>query len=546
MLKRIYRLFSKSQRRRALRVCATVVLRSILDFAGVAALVPVIFLIAQHLGSDRRTILLLCCGVMAFIMLKDSAVYLIVRGQIRFQTDLFRDISRRMYVNYYRRGMAFLKSKSSVQLAYEVNGIAQIFSQSVMGSLMALGADIVLVSMISLALIIWKPAMGALVFLIFVPSAWFYSMAVKKRVRLLGDNNIKAQRAQSRNVTESFRGYAELEIAGAFPSSLATFDRNIDQIVNNRRSLDIYRLVPSFISEVGFVCGLMALVAFGGDDPLFTGGVFAMAAFRVIPSVRNALNSWATLQNCSFSVDVVEKGLESKDDAIYGADVAPVEFSRGLEVKELGFSFADGRNLLQSLSFAVLPGERIGIKGRSGSGKSTLFNLLLGFLRPTSGSILIDGQELDGVNRRAWHKTLGYVPQEIFIADGSLAQNIALGTGEPDRERVMEVLGQVRLREWAESLEEGLDTDLGEYGNRISGGQKQRIGIARALYKGARVLFFDEATSSLDSETEAEINDALRELSESHRELTMVIIAHRESSLRFCDRIINLDDLHPE
>ena len=542
MLKRIFSLFSRRRRRQAAWIAVTVFIRSLLDFVGVAALVPVIFLIARHLGSDRRIILLLCCAVMLFVMLKDVAVYFLVKVQTKFQTDLFRDFSRRMFVNYYRRGMMFLKSESSARLAYQVNGIAMIFSQSIMGALLSLAGEIVLVACLSVALVIWKPAMGGIIFAIFVPAAFAYSLAVKKKIKALGDSSLKAQRAQSRNVIETFRGYAELEIAGAFSTSLNSFDSNLSQITKNRITLDLYRLMPSFISEVGFIGGLMALVAFAGDDPLFTAGVFAMAAFKIIPSVRGALNNWATIQNHSSAIDIVEQGVRENNDACYDSDVPPLPFARGLVANRLGFSYPDGKVLFRNLSFTISPGERIGIKGRSGAGKSTLFNLLLGFFRPTEGEILIDDQPLRGENRRAWHNTLGYVPQEIFIIDGSLAQNIALGDENIDRDKVMHILSQVQLREWAEALPEGIDTNLGEYGSRLSGGQKQRIGIARALYKGATVLFFDEATSSLDSATEKEINRALKQLSDTHSELTMIIIAHRESSLQFCSRIINLDE----
>lgn len=542
MIKRILSLFSKKHRKQAIWIAVSVLFRSLLDFVGVAALVPVIFLIARKLGSDQRIILLLCVAVMLFVALKNWIVYLLTRHQIKFQTDVYNEFSRRMYVNYYRRGMTFLKSKSSVQLAYEVNGIALIFSQSVMGSLLAMAGEIALILMMSLALVIWKPMMGGLIFLIFVPAAFAYSSSVRKKIRQIGNESIKAQRAQSRNVTETFRGYAELEIADAFGSSLETFDRNMEKITKNRLALDLYRLMPTFISEIGFVAALMALVAFGGSDPLFTGGVFAMAAFRIIPSLRGALNHWALLQNNAFSIEVVEQGLDQKDDAEYDKNILPIDFNKGLTVDNLEFSFPDGKKLFSNLSFNITPGQRFGIKGESGSGKSTLFNLLLGFLYPTQGTISLDGEELKGNNRKAWHKTVGYVPQEIFIVDGSLAQNVALGIENIDRERVLRILEQVKLKEWALSLPEGIDTNLGEYGNRISGGQKQRIGIARALYKGARVLFFDEATSSLDSNTESEINKELEELSENHRELTLIIISHRESSLSFCDRIIDLDD----
>ena len=256
------------------------------------------------------------------------------------------------------------------------------------------------------------------------------------------------------------------------------------------------------------------------------------------------------LQNNVSVIDVMERGLQSPDK-IAGSNIetqlnqAGLENEKGkniIETKQLGFRFPDGEYLFKDLDIDIKRGERIGIKGKSGAGKSTLFNILLGFFPPSTGEIFFYGKKLTKENRKDWHSKVGYVPQEIFIIEGSLADNIALGRGEPDLIRLWEVLEQVNLKDWAQSLENGLETNLGEFGNRLSGGQKQRIGIARALYKGADVLFFDEATSSLDNDTEKEINKTLEELSRKHHELTMIVIAHRDSSLAFCNRILDLDN----
>ena len=256
--------------------------------------------------------------------------------------------------------------------------------------------------------------------------------------------------------------------------------------------------------------------------------------------MRSVLNSWVTLQNASHTITVVEKGI-SNEPQQDGQSEASFSFKQGIELRNLSFAFPDGHVLFNDLNLNIHCGERIGIRGASGSGKSTLFNLMLGFFPPTSGRILIDGRELTSANRNEWHKLVGYVPQEIFIIEGTLADNIALGQPQADRTKVVQVLEQVQLREWADELPQGLDTPLGEYGSRLSGGQKQRIGIARALYKEAEVLFFDEATSALDNKTEQGINHALETLSLQHRELTLIVIAHRGSSLAFCDRIFDLD-----
>ncbi|MDR0907719.1 MAG: ABC transporter ATP-binding protein/permease, partial [Rikenellaceae bacterium] len=194
---------------------------------------------------------------------------------------------------------------------------------------------------------------------------------------------------------------------------------------------------------------------------------------------------------------------------------------------------------IDHLSLTIRKGERIGIHGVSGGGKTTLFNLLLGFYPPESGQILVDGVSIEGANRRKWQNIVGYVPQEVFVMDSTIAENVALG-GEIDRERVLQAIEAARLADFVAGLAEGIDTHIGEGGARLSGGQKQRLGIARALYKRAEVLFFDEATSALDTATESEINASIHGLSESHAEITIIIIAHRESSLAFCDRVIEI------
>lgn len=543
MIKRIYNLLSERQRKRSIWVIFTVLLRSLMDYAGIAALVPIIFLLTDKLGNDKQTTLMLCSGVLLFVSVKNAVILLLARLQIRFQLNIYRDFSRRMFVNYYRRGLLFLKQKSSVQLAYEVNGVAMTFSQSVLASLFRIAGEGALVVLMVVSLIVWRPMLGVLICLLFIPLAFIYTGVVRKRLRQLGTENIKAQRAQSRTVVEAFRGYPELEIARAYDASLMSFDRNMDTIMQNRLGIEVYQLFPSFMSDIAVVAGLTLLVCFGSGDISVTGGVFAVAAFRIIPAVKAVLHNWATLQNTSFSIDVVEKGLRA-EECIAAVDTkASFTFSHGMEVRGLTFAFPDGHNLFRGLNFDIGRGERIGIRGRSGSGKSTLFNLLLGFFEPTEGEIVIDGVRLTPANRSAWYRIVGYVPQEIFIINGSLAENIALGQTSIDRERISRVLGQVQLKEWADELPQGLDTPLGEYGSRLSGGQKQRIGIARALYKGAEVLFFDEATSSLDSRTEQEINMALKSLSATCNELTLIIIAHRESSIAFCSRILDMDTL---
>ena len=540
MIKEIFGLLPERERKRSVWIALAVLVRAMLDFAGVAALIPLLLAVLKP-GSSRPMMLLLCGGVLLFVVFKNGLVALLAQTESRFQMRVYRDFSRRMFVNYYRRGLLFLKSKSSVQLGYEVNYICYTFCLCVMAPLFRIGGEAILVLLMITALVVWEPLAGLLLCAVLIPLAILYILIVRKRLRAFGREELEARRKQSRTVVEAFRGYPEIEIAQSFGTSMQSFDQGMDAIVRSRLRMERYQLFPQFLSEAAIVAGIALLVGAGRGDVGIMSGVFAVAAFRLIPAMRGILNSWATLQNASHSIAVVADGIADTSSGQASDTPVPFTFEHSLRLENLGFAFPDGCLLFSGLNLEIRRGERIGVRGASGSGKSTLFNLLLGFFPPTEGRICIDGRELSPSNRNAWHRLVGYVPQEIFIIEGSLADNVALGHLPPDRDKVAHVLEQVQLKEWAEALPQGLDTPLGEYGSRLSGGQKQRIGIARALYKEAEVLFFDEATSALDSRTEQEINEALRALSGRYRELTMIIIAHRESSLKVCNRIFDLE-----
>ena len=539
MIKEIIQLLPEGQRKRGIWVAFSVLLRAILDFAGVAALIPILLVVAKQDGG-RGMMLALCGAVLLFVLLKNALVAFLARVQSRYQLEIYREFSRRMFANYYHRGLLFLKGKSSVQLGHEVNYVCYMFSSCVLAPVFCMAGEAVLVLLMVTALIVWEPLAGFLLCASFLPLTSLYVGLVRKRLRRYGMEELEARRKQSRTVVEAYRGYAELEIARAFHTSLASFDQGMEFIVHNRLRMEVYQLFPFFLSEVAVVAGLALLIGTGSGDLGLVSGVFAVAAFRLIPAVRAVLNSWVTLQNASHTITVVKEGISDKLQQ-GTQNQTPFTLKQNIELRKLSFAFPDGHTLFSNLTLSISCGERIGVRGASGSGKSTLFNLMLGFFPPTSGEILIDGRKLTSTNRSEWHKQVGYVPQEIFIIEGTLADNIALGQSQVDLTKVMQVLEQVQLKEWADELPQGLDTPLGEYGSRLSGGQKQRIGIARALYKEAEVLFFDEATSALDNKTEQEINHALEMLSREHRELTLIVIAHRESSLSFCDRIFDLD-----
>ncbi len=216
-------------------------------------------------------------------------------------------------------------------------------------------------------------------------------------------------------------------------------------------------------------------------------------------------------------------------------------FTNSICFKDVSFTFPDDKQpTLKNISFTVKKGERVGFIGPTGCGKTTLLNVLLQFYDGTSGSIVIDDTELTTNYVRSWWDKIGYVRQDVYMFDGTLRSNIALGDQKVDDEKLWRLLKICKMDEFVNSLPKGLDTPVGEMGSRLSGGQKQRLAIARALYRNVEILIFDEATSALDNKTEQEITDTINDLSSS--DVTMFIVAHRYTTLRDCDRIYEMRD----
>lgn len=552
-------------RRRSIGVALSVFLRALLNFAGLAVLVPVLVIILDTEGihsnlwleriylwggfsNDRRFILAVCTGVVGVVLLKNLANLLLYKVERNFIYDLYRDLSRRLYIDYHDRGLAFVKSSNSAILSRNVNAVCLIFVTGVLMPLAAIASETMLFLLLFMALALYSPLASAIALLVFVPAVMLYYGLVRRRLNRYGEEEHRAQRTKSRTVAETFRGYADLEVANAFPEMLKTFDSAMDRVVQVRERNATIAVLPSIFTEVSLAAGMALLVALcaGTDNTqmklLF--GIFAVAALRIMPSIRSIMGAWTSLRYNRYTLDVLRDARTNGTAPESAPSNERLAFQREITIEGLSFHYDDApdHDVLHDFSLTIRKGERIGIRGVSGAGKTTLFNILLGLYKPSAGRIAIDGVPLTAENRRQWQNAVGYVSQNVFVTDSSFAANVALGCVPEriDRQRAAQALAMAKLGDFIETLPKGMDTPIGECGCRLSGGQRQRLGIARALYKQADILFFDEATSSLDNRTEEGINRAIEELSRDNRELTIVVIAHRESSLEFCDRIITI------
>ena len=267
----------------------------------------------------------------------------------------------------------------------------------------------------------------------------------------------------------------------------------------------------------------------------------AIGAQRVIPALQQIYAAWASIAGNHLSLaKVIELLDQSIPEEASQSAPSPLELVGSIRFESVWFRYLDSEPwVLKGLNLTIPKGVRVGFVGSTGSGKSTMMDLLMGLLEPTKGKILVDSLEIGGKRLRSWQQALAHVPQNIFLADTTLSENIALGFSRAslDMERVKQAAKQARIADFIESRPKGYDALVGERGVMLSGGQRQRIGIARALYKQASILVFDEATSALDNETEQAVMQAIEDLG---RELTILIIAHRISTVQHCDQIVEL------
>jgi len=295
---------------------------------------------------------------------------------------------------------------------------------------------------------------------------------------------------------------------------------------------------------------LIAILAYslnrsGGGliSALPTLGALALGAQRLLPALQQGYSAWANIVGSQASLaDTLTLLDQPKDWVSIQPPSTPICLQSGINFESVDFYYVNkGPTVISGLHFFVPKGARVGFVGSTGSGKSTTMDLLMGLLPPTRGEILVDGKPIVGEHRRAWQRSIAHVPQSIYLADASIAENIAFGvpSEQIDMVRVRHTASQAQISDFIESGSEGYEANVGERGIRLSGGQRQRIGIARALYKKASVLVFDEATSALDNTTEQLVMQAIEGLG---RELTVLIIAHRISTVRRCDFIIEMEN----
>lgn len=324
------------------------------------------------------------------------------------------------------------------------------------------------------------------------------------------------------------------------------------KLIKGAKNNEMLAAIPKYILEtvciIGMIIAVIGKLLWGRRDLnafVVQMSAFAVAAFRLLPSVGKIS---AYINNIMYSIpslDLIYKDLKEIENFIPKEnDISVVEkwnFNNSIELLNVSYAYeGTDKKVLNNISLTIRKGETVALIGSSGAGKTTLADVFLGLLIPQQGSIRVDGKNIYE-NMNSWHRMLGYIPQTIYLSDDTIRNNVAFGIKEEDidEQAVVEALKKAQLYDFIQTLEQGLETFVGDRGVRLSGGQRQRIGIARALYCNPEVLVLDEATSALDTETETAVMEAIDSL-KGYK--TMVIIAHRLTTIQNADKIYEVTD----
>jgi ABC-type bacteriocin/lantibiotic exporter with double-glycine peptidase domain len=483
--------------------------------------------------------------VVAVIMagcLRLSLLWVSTRLGNAIGVDLGVDILRRTLYQPYKisldRNSSEIVSAMTMKLGFATN---------ILVSTITIVVSLFLFLSIIAVLVTMNPFIAFCSAVIFGLAYWAIVRRTQKRLINNSDHIAREQTNVIRSLQDGLGAIRDILIDGTQDVYVNLYHSAASQLQKAVAENTFINQAPRFLMEsAGIVLIVLIALVFSGrpegvSSALPILAMLALGAQRLLPIMQQLYSSWAAFSGNRVALEELLELLEQEILLPNLNQSVNLPFSKELSIKNMTFRYApEGPKVIDSISLNIPVGSRVGIIGSTGCGKSTLLDLIMGLLSPDKGNICIDNIPLSQQNMRAWQKKIAHVPQSIFMADASVAENIAFGINPEniDMAKVRAAAEQAQAAEFIESKLCGYETRIGEKGALLSGGQRQRIGIARALYKQAELLIFDEATSALDSDTENSVMMAINELSQN---LTLIIVAHRITTLRNCDFIIELE-----
>lgn len=547
-------------------------LLSLMEMVGVAAILPIVniamgaeitgylAIISNVFGNPERADLVLYLGIVLVLAFVIKGIFSLIfkRWSLKF-TGYQQVATSSTILNHYMKDSYFNHRKSQPEdTAYMISMYVVFAYRGFAGSIINFVGDFlsIIVLLVMILFVMPVPALVAFAYFGITISAMQYFL--RRGNAKYGEVSARAGRDALRTLLDNIRGFREIRITNSAESTVEQYRRFALNNVKGDVNISFFNDFPKYALEIIFIIGIAGLLALmtatQGADSLPALMLFATACIRILPNATRMVASLGGIRANEFASDEVAKFIRTMSaeeqrlqmvepkhkvdpSTIINSEIEPVD----VLIENLVFRYPDGdKDVLKDIQLDVPAGTSVAFVGGSGSGKTTLVDLILGLLTPTSGTISSQGKDIHR-DLPGWYQKIGYVPQDPYLGSGSLREAVAFGIAEEhiDNDRVLRCLELAELMPVVETLEEGIDTPIGENGNRLSGGQRQRVGIARAMYRNPSLLIMDEATSALDNETEHKITQTINRISQ---EITVIIVAHRLSTVRNVDQLVYLSD----
>lgn len=562
IFKKLLEILTLNERKRALLLLVMIFIMALLDLVGVASIMPFMAVLSNPqlihtnailsqtyilLGFETQRSFLIFLGIVVFAVMLISIAFKAFTSyaQTRFVLMRGHSISLKLVANYLNQPYVWFLNRNSADLGNSIlSEVMEVVNTSLTPMLQLIAQTIVAFTLVLLIVtvdpllsLVTATALG-LAYLIAYKSTSAY-------LGRIGKQRSGATQSMWNTLAEAFGGIKEIKLGGLEKKYIEIFNASSFTVMRTKSAVQAIGQIPKSILEATVFGGVILLLIYLINDkdglvkaiPIIS--LYAFAIYRLMPALQLIFASLTQLKFADIALEKLHSDLTNLQlPHIVQTDASEVRLERNISLKNVSFIYPNSTQpALKNLSITIPVMSTIGLVGATGSGKTTLVDLILGLLEPTSGRLEVDNTLIDANNRHNWQRNIGYVPQQIYLADDSISANIAFGveTSLIDQNAIEKASKIANLHEFVKNeLPNGYATKVGERGVRLSGGQRQRIGIARALYHSPKVLILDEATSALDNLTEKAVMEAVHNLGGA---LTIVLIAHRLTTVRECNQI---------
>ena len=569
ILKKLLALLNPPERKRAAMLLIMILVMAFLDMLGVASILPFMsvlanpelvqtnavlntaFTISRHIGIYTPEQFLFTLGVLVFVLLVTSLAFkaLTTYAQIRFALMREYSIGKRLVEGYLYQPYSWFLNRHSADLGKNIlSEVSTVIYGGMLPLMTLMTQSTVALALLSL-LIIVDPLLALIVGVVLGLTYAVIFVVMSGWLKRLGLARIDVNKERFTAVSEAFGAAKEVKVGGLEQAYIQRFAKPAEIYAKGQATAQVIAQLPRFALEAiafgGMLLVMLYLMAKSGSfvNALPIIALYAFAGYRLMPALQQIYGALTQLRFAGPALDALHQDLSSLQaaDAHLG-QLSPLPLTQTITLNHVSYHYPNApQPALKRIDLSIPAHTTVGFVGATGSGKTTTVDMILGLLEPQEGALIIDGQPINAANLRSWQRAIGYVPQHIYLADDSVAANIAFGVNSSnvDQKALERAAKIANLHEFViNDLPQGYATTVGERGVRLSGGQRQRIGIARALYHNPQVLILDEATSALDNLTEQVVMESVNNLG---HDITIIIIAHRLSTVHQCDQIYLLE-----